>query len=255
MKGHNSRIDTLRVQIAACTRIMNMEGLIDYSGHISARLPDNSGLIIQSFDDSRAGLTPDDLLICDMDGRLLHGPTDKSPPREVFIHTEIMKARPDVDAVGHFHPETATMFTLVEGRPLIPVKNHAARWAAGIPVHPDPGHINTPETGKALATTLGGCHAALIRAHGVVVTAESVAALLVDSIHFEENAKMLFHAAALGDVTGLTSDEMDAFTSRFNRDAHVRKLWKYYIGRGIAAGTVPADWLPSVGDRSSLGDE
>ena len=37
-----------------------------------------------------------------------------------------MKARPDVGAVGHFHPETATMSTLVEGRPLVPVKNHAA---------------------------------------------------------------------------------------------------------------------------------
>ena len=60
MKGHNAGLEALRVKIAVCTRVMNMEGLIDYSGHVSARLPDNSGILIQSFDDSRAALEPDD---------------------------------------------------------------------------------------------------------------------------------------------------------------------------------------------------
>lgn len=243
MKGHNAGVDALRAQIAICTRIMNMEGLIDYSGHVSARIPDGSGIIIQSFDDSRAALEPGDLLICDFDGNLVDGAQGKKPPREVYIHTEIMKARPDVNAVGHFHPETATMFTLVEGRPLVPVKNHAARWMDGIPVHPDPGHISSVETGRALTATLGGCHAALIRAHGVAVTAESIEALLIDSVHFEENAKTLFHAAALGDVKGLSDDEMKDFLSRFNRTAHIEKLWKYYLGRGVDAGVVPAAWI------------
>lgn len=246
MKGHNTGVQALRTEIAACTRIMNMDGLIDYSGHVSVRLPDGSGLLIQSFDDSRAALAPEDLLVCDFDGNVLAGGQDKKPPREIYIHTEIMRARPDVNAVGHFHPETATMFTLVEDRPLIPVKNHAARWIDGIPVHPDPGHINSVATGKALADTLGVCHAALIRAHGVVVTAESVPALLIDSVHFEENAKTLFHAAALGSVKGLSNDEMTAFVSRFNRRAHIEKLWKYYVGRGVEAGKIPEDWLPAL---------
>lgn len=242
MNEKNSTVETLRVQIAACTRIMNMEGLIDYSGHIGARLPDGEGLLIQSFDDSRASLSPDRLLVCDMEGNKTAGPEDAIPPREVYIHTEIMKARLDVNAIGHFHPETATMFTLVKGRPLVPVKNHAARWANGIPVHPDPGHVNTPESGRALVETLGDRHAALIRAHGVVVTAESVPALLVDSTHFEENAQTLFRAAALGPVTGLSADEMQSFLDRFNRDAHVKKLMKYYAGRAADAEVMPAAW-------------
>ena len=246
MKGHNIKSAALRAQVAACTRIMNAEGLIDYSGHVSARLPDGSGLIIQSFDDSRAALSPDDLLECDFDGNVILGPPGKAPPREVFIHTEIMKARPDVGAVGHFHPETATMFTLVEGRPLVPVKNHAARWSDGIPVHPDPAHVNSVESGNALARTLGHCHAALIRAHGVVVTAETVPALLIDSVHFEENAQTLFRAAALGEVKGLSQEEMDGFEKRFNRRAHIGKLWKYYTGRGVDAGYLPRDWAKEI---------
>ena len=243
MTKENFTVETLRIQIAACTRIMNMDGLIDYSGHVSARLQDDGGLLIQSFDDSRAALDPDRLLVCDMDGKKMSGPEDAVPPREVYIHTEIMKVRPDIHAIGHFHPEMAPMFTLVEGRPLVPVKNHAARWANGIPVHPDPGHLNSPEMGKALASTLGDCHAALIRAHGVIVTAESIPALLVDSAHFEENAEALFRAAALGPVTGLSAAEMQSFLDRFNRQAHVKKLMKYYAGRAVEARVMPADWV------------
>jgi L-ribulose-5-phosphate 4-epimerase len=242
MNAEHAVADRLRAQIAACTRILNMDGLIDYSGHVSARLPGGKGLLIQSFDDSRAALAPEDLLVCDMEGRLLEGPAGKKPPREVYIHTEIFRVRPDVNAIGHFHPETATTFTLVEGRPLVPVKNHAARWMNGIPVHPDPGHINSPEAGRALAATLGACHAALIRAHGVVVMAEDVPSLLVDSVHFEENAETLYRASALGTVQGLSRAEMQSFLQRFDRADHVRKLWKYYVGRGQSAGVVPAGW-------------
>ena len=252
MTGSNSTVETLRVQVAACTRIMNMDGLIDYSGHISTRLPDGEGLLIQSFDDSRASLEPDRLLVCDMNGNKVSGPGDAIPPREVYIHTEIMKVRPDINAIGHFHPETATIFTLVEDRPLVPVKNHAARWANGIPVHPDPGHVNTPETGKALADTLGDCHAALIRAHGVVVTAESVPALLVDSMHLEENAQTLFRAAALGPVSALSAEEMQSFLDRFNRDGHVKKLMKYYAGRAAEADAIPREWVEALVRNKSI---
>ena len=105
MKGHNAAQQALREEVAVCTRIMNSVGLIDYSGHVSARLPNGGGLLIQSFKDSRAALAPEDLLVCDFDGNVLAGRGDKKPPREIFIHTEIMKARPDVNAAGHFHTQ------------------------------------------------------------------------------------------------------------------------------------------------------
>lgn len=237
------RLLSLRAEVAACTRILNMEGLIDYSGHVSARLPDGSGIVIQCYDDPRSGVTPDGLLICDMDGRLVEGSAGKAPPREVFIHTEILAARPEVNAVGHFHPEIATVFSVVKDESLAAVKNHAARWAGGIPVHPDPGHINTPATGRALAATLGSCNAALIRAHGVVLLAESVPALLVDSVHFEENAQAFWRAAAIGAVDPLSDAELAAFMRRFDRTKHVAKLWKYYVDRAIERKVVPPQWL------------
>ena len=232
----------LREEVAATTLLLNDLGILGYSGHVSARLPDGQSFLIQSFDESRAALRPDDLLTCGMDGKMRAGPAGMKPPSEVFIHSEIMRARPDVNAVAHFHHDIATVFTLVAGAQLVPIKNHAVRWATGIPVHPDPSHVSSPKLGRAVADGLGAHQAMLIRAHGQVVVAEDVRALLIDCVHFVENAEAMYRAGTLGRVLPLKPDEIAAFLADFDRARHVKKLWKYYVGRGRAGGLLPQSW-------------
>jgi len=233
---------TLREQVAACTLLLNDLGILGYSGHLTARVPGRDALLVQSFDQSRADLGPDDLLICNFDGSVEAGPAGLRPPAEVYLHCEIFRARGDVHAVAHFHHDVATVFTLVDGIPLKPIKNHAARWASGIPIHPDPSHVNTPALGRAAATSLGRHHAMLLRAHGQVVTAETVPAVLVDCVHFVENAEAMYRAATLGSVVPLSGDEIAGFLRAFDRSRHIAKLWTYYVGRGRASGLLPAAW-------------
>jgi L-ribulose-5-phosphate 4-epimerase len=232
----------LREQVAACTLLLNDLGLLGYSGHVSARLPGRDAFLVQAFDQSRANVGPDDLLICDLAGERVAGPAGLGPPAEVFIHSELLRARPDVNAIAHFHHEPTTVFTLVKGRELKPVKNHAARWIDGIPIHQDPSHVSTPELGKSLAKTLGAHQALLIRAHGQIITAESIPAVLIDSIHFVENADAMYRAAMLGEVVALTKKEIADFLVDFQRDRHVVKLWKYYVERGQSSGLLPKTW-------------
>lgn len=245
---------SLRLQVAAATLLLNAEGILGYSGHVSARLPDGALFLVQTLEDSRAALSPDRLLVCDLEGHVIDGPRGAKAPAEVYIHAEIYRARPDVRAILHHHPDSATVFTLAEGARLELVKNHASRWAGGIPVHPDPSHIASPASGRALAATLGRAHAALIRAHGAVVVAEDVPALLVDAIHFDENARACYAARLLGPVLPLSADELSAFARTFDRSRHVRKLWAYYVGRGAAGGAIPAEWAPNLKEAAgSLG--
>lgn len=232
----------LRQEVAACTLLLNDEGLMGYSGHVSARLPGGDTYLIQPIDVSRAGLRPDDLLVCDFDGRVLRGRAGMRPPAEVALHGEILRARPDVNAVAHFHHDQTNAFTLVDGVDLVPVKNHAIRWRSGIPVHPDPSHVSDSELGRAVAKTLGPHHALQIRAHGQVIVAENVRALLTDSVHFVENAMAMYHACLLGRVKPMTEDDMAAFARAFKRTPHISKLWTYYVGRARAKGVLPADW-------------
>lgn len=236
--GPTGSTDELRRELAAASRMLVDAGILGYSGHLSARVGD--ALLIQPGDEVRATLRPERLLLVDLDGRLLEG--EGKPPSETAIHTEAYRARPDVDAVAHFHHDPTTMFSMVAGRPLVPVKNHASRWAAGVPVHPDPSHIATPEQGRAVAATLGDGYAALLRGHGEVIVAESVRALFVDVLHFVENATALRQAHALGDVVALTGEECAAFEATFRREWHARKVWKYCTTVAAEAGRIPDEW-------------
>jgi L-ribulose-5-phosphate 4-epimerase len=230
-----------RYDTAAATRLLVAEDILDYSGHVSARVPGQDALIIQDGGSSRAEVTPQRMLVVDFDGTVLHG--DGKPPLELVIHTEIYRARPDVGAVLHSHLDLAIAFTMMEGVRLLPMRARAARWKSGIPTDPDPSHIKYPEQGRALAKTLGPHHAALMRAHGMVLVAENPRALLVDAVHFQENAKAMFQVLQAGvKPIPLTASEIETIEGKEVRDWHVRKLWTYYAGRGSAAGTLPGDW-------------
>jgi ribulose-5-phosphate 4-epimerase/fuculose-1-phosphate aldolase len=230
----------LRRDLAAATRMLVDAGILGYSGHLSTRAGADGRLLIQPVDDVRAQLLPDRLLLVTMDGDVADG--DGQPPSELPIHTEIYRARPDVGAVAHFHHDPTTVFTVVEGHPVVPVKNHASRWFSGVPVHPDPSHISTVGQGRALAATLGDRNAALLRAHGQVVVAEDVRTLFTDVVHFVENATLLARVLALGPVKPLSQAECARFAGTFRRDRHARKLWTYYTTVGAADGRLPAEW-------------
>src|SRR5262245_44369353 len=64
---------TLRQQLADCHRMMVMAELLDYSGHVSARIPGTDRILILPRDASRAGVTADDMLVVGLDGQVLAG--------------------------------------------------------------------------------------------------------------------------------------------------------------------------------------
>ncbi len=231
----------LASEVAAVTRLLVMEGILDYSGHVSARVPGRDALLIQVGLDSRAEVSPEQLLLVDYEGRVLEGAG--KPPSELPLHLEILKARPDVQAVLHCHMELAIAFTMMEGVELKPMRARAVRWESGIPTHPDPSHIKLTEQARALAQTLGPHHAVLMRAHGLTLVAESVPALLVDAVHFKENAIVLMQALQAGArPLPLTDDEMEQINRHEMRDWHVGKLWNYYVRKGMSAGVLPGEW-------------
>ena len=237
-----AEIALLKQQVAACTLILNNEGILGYSGHVSARLPNRNTFVIQPIDTPRSDLKPDDLITLDLDLNILSGPRGEKPPAETVLHAEILRARADINSVAHFHHDLTNSFTLIEEGDLRPVKNHAIRWRNGIPVHPDPSHVAHRNQGEAVAKTLGQCHAMQIRAHGQIVTGESVLAVLTDSVHFVENAVAQFNAQTIGTLKPLSEADMDSFDKEFKRGRHLDKLWRYYTGNLRKAGIIPADW-------------
>lgn len=239
--------------LAEATRMLVQAGILGYSGHLSALLPDRQSLLIQPVNDARGELLPERILTVTLDGDVLAG--EGRPPSELPIHAEIYRSRPDVGAVAHFHHDPTTVFSVVDNLPIVAVKNHASRWSDGVPVHPDPSHISTREQGAALVATLGSCHAALLRGHGEVVVAETVRSLFADVIHFVENAMALASALQLGRVVPLDLAEAGGFQTTFDRARHANKVWKYHRSVAVRDGVVPSQWPTRSGGeepRSSL---
>lgn len=237
----------LRNELAVATRMLVDLSILGYSGHLSARVggPGARGgeerLLVQPVDEPRSGLAPDRVLTVGFDGSVVGGRGD--PPNELAIHVEIYRARPDVGAVAHFHHDRTTMLTMVEGGAVVPVKNHASRWAGGVPVHRDPSHVSSSEKGRALAATLGEANAVMLRAHGEVVVAEDVPALFSDVVHFVENADALAHATSLGPVVPLTQEECERFLATFRRGRHAAKVWRYHTSGSVERGLLPREWV------------
>lgn len=239
-------LDRQRYAVAACTRMFNDLKILDHSGHVSMRLPDNGGFLIQSVHASRAQLTPGDLFTLGFDGTIIDGPAGTKPVSEFHIHSEIYKARPDVNAVLHAHPKVPILFTIAEGAKLVMVLTHGYRWRGGVPVHPDSAHIDTPGLGRAMVETMGDRNAVLLRAHGIVLVSESIQSLLIDGIHFDRNAQALLEASRLGKPIPMSDAEFDIFEQRFDRPKHGIKLWHYYSTRAIEGGVLPQEWRDTI---------
>ena len=83
---------------------------------------------------SKGMMTPDDLVIIDNEGRRVDG--TRKPSSELGMHLLIYRLRPDVNAICHAHPPTATGFA--RPRPTRPsalaavtsssIEAHSARW-------------------------------------------------------------------------------------------------------------------------------
>lgn len=226
----------LRQDLVACTRLLVFRGVLDYSGHLSARVPGEDLVLIQPRDASRAALRADDLLVVDLDGAVVRG--EGPPPAETAIHTGVYRARADVAVVCHGHPTLSTAFSMTRA-PLVPMRHFAYRHPHGLDVHPDPTHIRTAEQGDAVAATLGGADACLLRAHGTVVVASSVPELFMRCLDLEENARTLLLARQLGDVVPLAEAEISALAHSYALGGHrPGKMWEHYLHLGRAAGVL-----------------
>lgn len=226
---------SLREQIATCTRLLVMADIMDYSGHVSARLPGTDRVLIQPRDSSRATLDPEDILVVDLDGNILEG--EGPAPAETALHVEVYRARSDVAAVCHGHPPMSTLFTMVN-RPYVAVRNYAYRFR-DLPVHVDPTHIRTPEQGAAVARTLGSGRACLLRGHGTAVASGTIRELFMDCLEMEENARGVIQASALGPVLPITDEESAALKISYGLQAtRSSKIWDHYVEKGKLAGVI-----------------
>jgi ribulose-5-phosphate 4-epimerase/fuculose-1-phosphate aldolase len=190
----------VRELVAQAVQVLTALGLVDYLGHASARLPGTDHVVIKPKHSptvrSMAGLGPEQMIVVDLGGRLLEGTA--APPAEVFIHTEIYRARPDVGAVVHTHQKSATLCGVL-GVPIEPVLHVPATFVDhDPPTWPCPLLVDTAARGAELAAALGEARFCHLQGHGIVSVAADVRAAVVGAAVLEQLAEAALTAASTG---------------------------------------------------------
>src|SRR5690606_19651822 len=177
--------DALLAKAVKAWRFLYRRGFIAGFGPLSVRLPGTDRFLLPP---PSLGLKagPDDFVVMDLDGKKREGRGEA--PGEYPIHVEILRARPDVASVIHYHGMHSTAFT-TSGRALKAIHLLGTIFHDGIPVYPDPRLVTSRERGAALAAALGAHRAVLMRAHGAAVTGASLEESVASAYLFEENAR------------------------------------------------------------------
>jgi len=220
--------------LVAANRILAQEGIVDAYGHVSIRHPANPNRYLLSRSLAPVLVTAQDIVEYDLDSNAVDA-KGRTSVLERFIHGEVYKARPDVNAVIHTHSPTVVPFS-VSQVPLRPVLHTASFLWVGVPVWDirdaaDPASagmlVRNGRLGKSLAAMLGDKPVVLMRGHGNVVAAPNVQTAVRYAIYTEVNARLQATAIALGGPINYISAEEGAAMGRTPGDpGRAWDLWK-----------------------------
>jgi ribulose-5-phosphate 4-epimerase/fuculose-1-phosphate aldolase len=216
-------------ELVLANKILYNEGVVDGFGHISVRHPlkDQRFLIAKSM--APGLVSANDILECDFDG-VIHDDQNRKSYVERFIHSEIYKARPDVQAVVHSHSMSVIPFGVTSQR-LRPICHMSGFLGAQTPIY-EIRHtagetsdllINSQILGQSLAKTLGTATVALMRGHGSVAVGSSIKQVVYRAIYTELNAKLQLESMKIGTIEFLTEGEAQATAAM--ADVHLERPW------------------------------
>ena len=191
--------DDIKQQLIWAGKVLVGEGQDDFTrGHISFRLPDNPSLFFMK--PHSVGLdeiTMENILTIDLEGNVVAGTSRRHS--EVYIHSEIFKARPDVNCVLHTHPPYSIALSAT-GRAMRAYSQPGALFFESVGVYTDTINlIRTTVMGAGVAKALASNRAVLLKNHGVVVVGVSVAETVVGVIMLENAAQVQLLTESAGD--------------------------------------------------------
>ena len=222
-----SEADLKRRLAEACRVLANFEQGDDVWGHATVRVPGTSTFWMKPAGMGLEEIQPEDLLLVDLDGKVLRGRRPRHS--EVFIHAEILRARPEVGGVVHTHPVPSTVFSSL-GVPLRPITHEGSNF-----VPPDVPRFDettdlivTPQLGKAVARTIGNRPALFLIAHGIVTAGASIEEAVVHAVLLDKSTRAQLMVPGGVPRHWTSDDEALAKRERIYNASNLESRWAYY---------------------------
>src|SRR5574342_293330 len=225
-----SSLNELKEKLAFSCNILANEGHWDnILGHVSVRIAGKNRILMKPHSFGFEEIRPQHIIEVELNGKKVAGKYERHS--EVFIHTEIFKARPDVNCVVHSHPPYATAFGSLR-QPLRPISHEGNIFHDGLPLFDyTTALIRTPELGHEVAKTLGKCRGVLMKNHGSTVVGESIEVATLYAVFLEKACRIQLMATASGEPSWTSFFFNQTATTEIYTPHRLGTMWDYFVRR------------------------
>jgi L-ribulose-5-phosphate 4-epimerase len=217
-------LTALREELCELHSRLVSSGLVAWtSGNVSARVPGTELMLIKPSGVEYQDLTPESIVLCDLDGRPA-GDGDGSsnglsPSSDTAAHAYVYRHMPEVGGVVHTHSAYATAWA-ARGEPVPCVLTAIADEFGGeIPVGPF-ALIGGDDIGRGIVETLTGhrSRAVLMRSHGVFAIGRGPRDAVKAAVMCEDAARTVHLARALGTPQEISQEHVDRLHWRYTHE-------------------------------------
>jgi L-fuculose-phosphate aldolase len=211
----------VRIDLVRFGQMLHAQGFVAATdGNLSVRL-DSNRVMVTPTGFSKGMLQPEDMVLVDLEGKKLSGTT--GPSSEIAMHLTIYRMRPDVGAVVHAHPCTATGFASAGIALDEPLCSEVVVTLGSVPLAPY-ATTGTAELSESLQPFIADHNAILMANHGVVTYGADLHQAYMRMEAVEHYAKVVLAARQLGQARSLDRREVEKLTSvraRYGRNGQI----------------------------------
>lgn len=189
-------LEALKKDVCEIARRAQRDGLCKHkSGNFSAKDQDSGLIVVTPAGLDRDIMSPRDLVVMDLDARVIEHQSGLRPSSEVLMHIAIYQARPEVAAIAHTHSAYATTFAVL-GAPIPAIVYEVANLGltkGRIPVAPY-GRPGTPALATNIIEGVKEADCVLMEKHGAVaVDDRDIYEAFLKAAYIEELAELYHH--------------------------------------------------------------
>jgi len=187
-------------------------GLVPYtSGNVSSRVGEY--VVIKPSGIPYSKLRDQDMVIVDLDGRVVEG--DRKPSVDTATHLHIFRNADWAKSVIHTHSTFATVWAILEKPIPVLCTAHADVFGEDIPIT-EYAPVGSEAIGKAALKAVGKSGSVLLRKHGVLVIGDSIDDAVKKAVYLEEAARISYYAFSRDNPVPLEKNEVDKLFDQYH---------------------------------------
>ncbi len=208
-------VDALRAQVAELHAELPKNNLVIWTaGNVSARVPGEELLVIKPSGVTYDQLTPESMVVCDFDGRLVDG--DHAPSSDTAAHAYVYRHMPQIGGVVHTHSTYACAWAAVRQPVPCVLTMMADEFGGDIPIGPF-ALIGDDSIGRGIVETLrhSRSRAVLMANHGPFTVGRDAEAAVKAAVMCEDVCRSAYLARQLGNPVAIDQADVDSLFDRY----------------------------------------